>query len=274
MLEITDGREKRQGVFGVLPLIPSAFSPAFSSCSLTTSFMCFHWGSPSPISWTLTSPPGLLPVLYLVILILTWSSAAWSGVDETKEGQTSQFTSKPISRATGWRECCLLRTTGQSVIDYIYCNWPQLCHFWVHYAHCLKYYPKNNIFLSFYNQSTCASIFGWKHRQQTHEIWGWWRWTECTDRRTAWKSWMPGYLAALERGYGCPWLGRWLFELPLLAAVAPGHLSPPNDQVVCPVLSPVSVLLVYDQTPLWDLLSLIPVGPTTQKNHIHIKTSH
>ena len=72
-------REKAAECFGHSPFIPSAFSPAFSSCSLTTSFMCCHWGSPSPISWTLTSPSGLLPVLYLVILILTWSSAAWSG---------------------------------------------------------------------------------------------------------------------------------------------------------------------------------------------------
>lgn len=79
MLKITDGGEKR-----ALSLIPSAFSPAFSSCSLTTSFMCCHWGSPSPISWTLTSPSGLLPVLYLVILILTWSSAAWSGLTRQK----------------------------------------------------------------------------------------------------------------------------------------------------------------------------------------------
>lgn len=84
MLKITDGREKRPWVFRALPFIPSAFSPAFSSCSLTTSFMCCHWGSPSPISWTLTSPSGLLPVLYLVILILTWSSAAWSGVTRQK----------------------------------------------------------------------------------------------------------------------------------------------------------------------------------------------
>lgn len=68
--------------------VPSGFSPAFSSCSLTTSLMCFHWGSPSPNSWTLTSPSGLWPVLYLVILILTWSSAAWSGVTrQKKEGQ-------------------------------------------------------------------------------------------------------------------------------------------------------------------------------------------
>lgn len=84
MLKITDGGEKRPWVFRALPLIPSAFSPAFSSCSLTTSFMCCHWGSPSPISWTLTSPSGLPPVLYLVILILTWSSAAWSGLTRQK----------------------------------------------------------------------------------------------------------------------------------------------------------------------------------------------
>lgn len=75
---------KRPWAFGAVPLVPSAFSPAFSSCSLTTSFMCCHWGSPSPISWTLTSPPGLLPVLYLVILILTWSSAACSGLTRQK----------------------------------------------------------------------------------------------------------------------------------------------------------------------------------------------
>lgn len=82
--------------------------------------------------------------------------------------------------------------------------------------------------------------------------------TECGDMDR-----LPGYLAALEPGCGCPWLGRWFFELPLFAALAPGRPSPPNDQVVCPALSLVSVLLVCDQTPLSDLLSLIPAGPTT-----------
>lgn len=77
-------REKAMSVWSTVPLVPSAFSPAFSSCSLTTSFMCCHWGSPSLISWTLTSPLGLLPLLYLVILILTWSSAAWSELTRQK----------------------------------------------------------------------------------------------------------------------------------------------------------------------------------------------
>lgn len=89
--------EERKGreCFGHTSFIPSAFSPAFSSCSLTTSFMCCHWGSPSPISWTLTSPSGLLPVLYLVILILTWSSAAWSGVTRQKRDKQHSWPQNP-----------------------------------------------------------------------------------------------------------------------------------------------------------------------------------
>lgn len=113
--QVRDEREKRPWVFsGTPPFIPSAFSPAFSSCSLTTSFMCCHWGSPSPISWTFTSPSGLLPVLYLVILILTWSSAACSGGgDETKEGQNKNSSAqKPVKqrhrmeevRAKTWKQ--------------------------------------------------------------------------------------------------------------------------------------------------------------------------
>lgn len=84
--------------------------------------------------------------------------------------------------------------------------------------------------------------------------------TECTDM-----SRLPGYLAAWEPGWGSPWWGHWLFELLLFAALGPGRLSPPNDQGACPALSPVSVLLECDQTPLSDLLSPIPAGPTTQE---------
>lgn len=91
-------REKAVSVWSTVPLVPSAFSPAFSSCSLTTSFMCCHWGSPSPISWTLTSPLGLLPVLYLVILILTWSSAACSGLTRQKRDKHHSW---PHSRSPG-----------------------------------------------------------------------------------------------------------------------------------------------------------------------------
>lgn len=93
-----DWEEKWPWAFGAAPLVPSAFSPAFSSCSLTTSFMCCHWGSPSPISWTLTSPLGLLPVLYLVILILTWSSAAWSGLTRQKRDKHHSW---PCSQSAG-----------------------------------------------------------------------------------------------------------------------------------------------------------------------------
>ena len=85
---------------------------------------------------------------------------------------------------------------------------------------------------------------------------------------------LPGYLAALEPGWGCPWLGRWLFELLLFAVRPPGRLCPPNGRVACPVLSPVSVLLECDQTPLSDLLSLIPAVPTTQREANHVKASH
>ena len=100
VLYAQDNRWKRKNAVNVLgtPFIPSAFSPAFSSCSLTTSFMCCHWGSPSPISWTLTSPSGLLPVLYLVILILTWSSAAWSGVTRQKRDKQNSWPQNQSAR--------------------------------------------------------------------------------------------------------------------------------------------------------------------------------
>lgn len=87
--------------------------------------------------------------------------------------------------------------------------------------------------------------------------------TECTDKEVATVSRLPGYLVVLVPGCGSPWLDLWFFEI-LLLALAPERLSPPNDQVVCPASSPVSVLLVCDQTPLSDLLSPIPAGPTTQ----------
>lgn len=38
--------------------------------------------------------------------------------------------------------------------------------------------------------------------------------------------------------------------------------------------SPVSALLESDQTPLSDLLSLIPAGPTTQRGANHVEASH
>lgn len=37
---------------------------------------------------------------------------------------------------------------------------------------------------------------------------------------------LPGYLAALEPGWGCPWSGHWLFELPPFPARGPGRLCP------------------------------------------------
>ena len=80
-------------------------------------------------------------------------------------------------------------------------------------------------------------------------------------------KWLPVYLAASEPGCGCPCLGRWFSEL-LQFALAPVHLSPPNDQAVCPVSSPVSVLLVCDQILLLNPLSLIPAGPTTNQGVI------
>lgn len=100
--------------------------------------------------------------------------------------------------------------------------------------------------------------------------------TECPDINMTMWEWrgggrLPGYLAALVPGWGCLSLGRWLFELPLFAARGPGRLSPPNGQAACPVLSPVSVLLECDQTPLSDLLSPIPAGPTTRREANHVK---
>lgn len=293
MLRITDRREERPWVLGTLPIIPSAFRPALSSCSLTTSFMCCHWGSPSPISWTLTSPSGLLPVLYLVILILTWSSAAWSGVTRQKRDKQHSSPQKPISRATGRRRrsqprwCFPKQKNNISVLSLIHntvidfsLDLTTKNHPDIH-----KWQQKKDDKLTFQNINlktqicvhfkNCASILGWKTSRRStirmNDIWLWWRWTQ---------SWIwtrpqigrgPGYLVASEPGWGCPWRGHWLFERPPFVALGPGRLSPPNDRVACPAWSPVSVLLACDQTPLSDPLSPIPVEPETQDKTITSK---
>lgn len=141
-----------------------------------------------------------------------------------------------------------------------------------------KYQSDHINSLWIFSINLCAHLF-WDEKQHNIDctyngICGWQRRTQSvqTGKRPQ-KSRLPGYLAALEPGCGCPWLDLWLFEIPLFV-LAPGRLSPPNDQVVCPASSPVSVLLVCDQTPLSDLLFPIPAGPATQWEATHIKASH
>lgn len=57
-----------------------------------------------------------------------------------------------------------------------------------------------------------------------------------------------GYLAVLEPGCGWSSVNCWLFDFLQLVALAPAHLSPPIDRVVCRALSPVPVLLLCGQT--------------------------
>lgn len=202
-------RRGREGFWHSL-FIPSAFSPAFSSCSLTTSFMCCHWGSPSPISWTLTSPSGLLPVLYLVILILTWSSAAWSGVTRQKRDKQQSSPQNPSSRATGWRrqepimwnpKHCLIRITFVSQIGYT--EWFHWFQFWFNYWKSLTKEIQNINLIKWafcgFSLFMCASILGWGSLNK-HLLY---IWMTCEDdgdghRETPKEkaAWLPGCFGA------------------------------------------------------------------------------
>lgn len=72
---------------------------------------------------------------------------------------------------------------------------------------------------------------------------------------------LSSYLAVVEPGWGCPWLGHWLSDLPLFAALGLACLCPPDGRAACPAWSPVSAWPECDQTPLSVPLSPIPPGP-------------
>lgn len=253
-------REQAMSVWSTVGLVPSAFSPAFSSCSLTTSFMCCHWGSPSPISWTLTSPLGLLPVLYLVILILTWSSAAWSGLTRQKRDKhhswphsqgASLWFLHPVSRATAQRnhkpkpECVLQRQHLWSATVFGPFQWFR----WL----CFRGIP----FDLLSSKSFDGSIdFSWRCEQM-------WVKGQQSERHllrkpgngsggngSGGKLWSSGYLAVLDAGCGCSCANCWLVDFLCSDALAPAHLSPPIDRAACQAWSPAPVLLECGQTPL------------------------
>ena len=72
--------------------------PAFSSCSLTASCICCHWGSLSPNSFTCSaSSPATEPSLYFVTLIFTWSPSATSPrtVAGTNRSEKRELTHQP-----------------------------------------------------------------------------------------------------------------------------------------------------------------------------------
>lgn len=257
-------REKAMSVWSTVPLVPSAFSPAFSSCSLTTSFMCCHWGSPSLISWTLTSPLGLLPLLYLVILILTWSSAAWSELTRQKRDKHhswphSQSPGPQDGGATSPNVCGLLRFSAP------------FSDFSVRRAVVLQRNPlwfiicKFNSWLSwfFMKVSRCGLKDNTTWETPTDETWERqrWKWPE--------KLRCSGYLVVLDPGCGCSCENCWLFGFLSSAALAPACLSHPIDRAACQASSPAPVLLVYGQTPLSDLL--FPIRPEPKSDQIRPK---
>lgn len=204
-------REKAMSVWSTVPLIPSAFSPAFSSCSLTTSFMCCHWGSPSPISWTLTSPLGLLPVLYLVILILTWSSAAWSGLTRQKRDKHHSW---PHSRSPGPQDGGATSLSQNPSLSNIICGLPQFSAPFSDFVGCaseespLNYYLQNHFMVPVILHK-CVSRRGLKDNASWDTYW--WNMGMAVVER-AWAATLAGYLAVLDPGCGCSCAKCWPFD--------------------------------------------------------------
>lgn len=200
-------REKAMSVWSTVPLIPSAFSPAFSSCSLTTSFMCCHWGSPSPISWTLTSPLGLLPVLYLVILILTWSSAAWSGLTRQKRDKHHSWSHSQSPGPQDGGATSLNQNPSYSNI----CGPPRFSAPFSDLAGCasnLICYLQNHFRVVMIFRE-CVSRWGLKDDtiwETPTDEWEWQWWKRCE------RLWSSAYLAVSDPGCGCSCANCWLFD--------------------------------------------------------------
>lgn len=72
----------------------------------------------------------------------------------------------------------------------------------------------------------------------------------------------PGYLAALEPGWGFPWSGLWLSGRRLFAAPGPGRPSPPGGRAACPESSPASASPDCGRTLPSGPRSPAPAGPT------------